>query len=63
MPDHVELDDLAVLGVSTKCLPADAFQTAADTRAYHAHRGIDLSGEQQTRTRRALEFFSARLEK
>jgi hypothetical protein len=32
-------------------------------RAYLAERGIDLSGEQQTKTRRALEFFSARLEK
>jgi hypothetical protein len=32
-------------------------------RAYLAERGIDLSGVQQTKTRRALEFFSARLEK
>ena len=95
-PDHVELDDLTVLGpifvlklkfspkgfarklvaemwlypddsrileLSTKCLPADAFQAATETRAFLARRGIDLSGEQQTKTRRALEFFSARLEK
>ena len=52
VPDHVELDDLAVLG------PIFVLK-----RAYLAERGIDLSGEQQTKTRRALEFFSARLEK
>ena len=56
-------DDSRILELSTKCLPADAFQTAAETRAFLAQRGIDLSGEQQTKTRRALEFFSARLEK
>jgi hypothetical protein len=95
-PDHVELDDLSVLGpifvlklkfspdgfarklvaemwlypdesrileLSTKCSPQEAFQTAVETRAYLAKHGVDLSGEQQTKTRRALEFFSARLEK
>ena len=32
----------------------------AETRAYLAQRGIDLAGEQETKTKRALEFFSAR---
>jgi hypothetical protein len=54
-------DDSRILELSTKCLPAEAFQTAAETRAFLAQRGVDLSGEQQTKTRRALEFFSARL--
>jgi hypothetical protein len=55
-------DESRILELSTKCLPAEAFQTAAETRAFLAERGVDLSGEQQTKTRRALEFFSARLE-
>ena len=56
-------DDSRILELSTKCLPDEAFQIAAETRAFLAQRGIDLSGEQQTKTRRALEFFSAKLEK
>ena len=32
----------------------------AETRAHLAQRGIDLAGEQETKTKRALEFFSAR---
>jgi hypothetical protein len=54
-------DESRILELSTKCLPADAFQAAAETRAYLAGRGVDLSGEQETKTRRALEFFSRRL--
>jgi hypothetical protein len=54
-------DDSRILELSTKCLPPDAFLAAAETRAFLAERGIDLSGEQQTKTRRALEFFSSRL--
>ena len=54
-------DDSRILELSTKCLPAEAFQTAAETRAFLAERGVDMSGEQQTKTRRALEFFSQKL--
>jgi hypothetical protein len=53
-------DESRILELSTKCLPSEAFQTAAETRAYLAQQGVDLSGEQATKTRRALEFFSAR---
>ena len=42
----------------TKCAPAEAFDVAAKTRAFLAGRGIDLTGEQQTKTKSALEFFS-----
>jgi hypothetical protein len=56
-------DESRILELSTKCLPADAFQTAAESRAYLAQHGIDLSGEQQTKTKRALEFFSERLKR
>ena len=55
-------DESRILELSTKCMPADAFETAAEARAFLAQRGVDLSGEQQTKTKRALEFFSARLE-
>ena len=39
----------------------EAFEVAAETRAYLYERGIDLLGEQQTKTRTALEFFSKEL--
>jgi hypothetical protein len=54
-------DDSRILELSTKCPPAEAFQTSAETRAYLVERGVDLSGEQQTKTRRALKYFSKRL--
>jgi hypothetical protein len=55
-------DDSRILELSTKCPPPDAFLTAAEARAFLSQRGVDLSGEQQTKTRRALEYFSARLQ-
>jgi hypothetical protein len=54
-------DDSRILELSTKCPPMDSFLAAAESRAYLAGRGIDLSGEQETKTRKALEFFSERL--
>ena len=54
-------DGARIFELSTKCLPTEAFQVAAEARAYLSENGIDLSGEQQTKTRTALEFFSAEL--
>jgi hypothetical protein len=54
-------DDSRILELSTKCTPPEAFTVAAETRVFLSGRGVDLAGEQQTKTRRALEFFSARL--
>ncbi len=54
-------DNSRILELSTKCAPAEAFQVAAESRAYLASRGVDLSGEQQTKTKTALEFFSQQL--
>jgi hypothetical protein len=54
-------DDSRILELSTKCGPPDAFLAAAETRAFLAGRGIQISGEQETKTRRALDFFRARL--
>ena len=34
----------------------------AETRAFLTGHGIDLSGEQETKTKKALEFFSQRLQ-
>jgi hypothetical protein len=51
-------DGSRILELSTKCEPDEGFQVAAETRAYLAGRGINLFGEQETKTRRALEFFA-----
>jgi hypothetical protein len=49
-----------ILELSTKCAPDEAFQVAAEARAFLSERGVSLSGEQQTKTRKALEFFAER---
>ena len=54
-------DNSRILELSTKCLPAEAFQVAAESRAFLSERGVDLGGEQETKTRKALEFFSKQL--
>jgi hypothetical protein len=54
-------DGSRILELSTKCRPNDAFQVAAETRTYLSDRGVDLSGEQQTKTRTALEYFAKEL--
>jgi hypothetical protein len=54
-------DGSRILELSTKCGTNEAFEVAAETRAFLTERGIDLSGEQQTKTRTALEFFSSDL--
>jgi hypothetical protein len=54
-------DGSRILELSTKCRTAEPFQVAAETRAFLARRGIDTGGEQQTKTRTALEFFAREL--
>jgi hypothetical protein len=54
-------DGSRILELSTKCATSEAFQVAAESRAFLVGRGIDLSGEQQTKTRKALQFFSKQL--
>lgn len=54
-------DGSRLLELSTKCTPGEAFQVAAETRAFLTERGIDLSGAQATKTRTALEYFSGQL--
>jgi hypothetical protein len=55
-------DGSRILELSTKCATSEAFQVAAEGRAMLVARGVDLSGEQQTKTRKALEFFSAEMQ-
>jgi hypothetical protein len=54
-------DGTRILELSTKCAPSEAFDVAAATRAFLSSQGVDLSGEQQTKTKTALEFFSRNL--
>ena len=54
-------DGSRLLELSTRCLPSEAFQVAAQTRAFLSDRGVDLSSEQQTKTRKALAYFAAAL--
>jgi len=54
-------DGSRILELSTKCAPAQAFQVAAESRAFLAKQGVDLLGEQQTKTKTALQFFSRSL--
>ena len=61
--DSVELwlypDGTQIFELSTKCLPAEAFEVVAEAQAFLATRGIDLGAQQHTKTRTALEFFAA----
>ena len=51
-------DGSRILELSTKCDPGEAFQVAAETRGFLAERGVNLLGEQETKTRTALEYFA-----
>jgi len=54
-------DNTRILELSTKAAPSEAMQVAAEARAFLSERGVSLSGKQQTKTKTALEFFSAQL--
>lgn len=48
-----------ILELSTRCATGEAMQVAAESRAYLASLGIDLDGDQETKTRTALQYFAA----
>jgi hypothetical protein len=52
-------DGSRVLELSTRATTEEAFQVAAETRAFLGGIGVDLSGEQETKTKKALAFFAA----
>jgi hypothetical protein len=54
-------DGSRILELSTKCLPAEIMTVLGSTRRYLDDRGIDRSGDQQAKTKRALTFFAKEL--
>jgi hypothetical protein len=54
-------DSTMTLELSTKTLPAQAFQAAAEARAFLVAKGISATAGQETKTKRALRVFSKRL--
>ena len=54
-------DNQLILELSTKTLPSEALQVAGESRAFLASRGVDMTGEQRTKTKTALEFFAGEL--
>jgi hypothetical protein len=54
-------DGSRVVELSTKCLPGEGLETAVEARRYLETLGIPVGGEQQTKTKTALEFFAAEL--
>jgi hypothetical protein len=55
-------DGTRILELSTKCSPANAFQVAAEFRAYLGRKGAEISPLQETKTKTALDYFSAELQ-
>jgi hypothetical protein len=55
-------DGSRILELSTKCPPAEMQRVAVDARLLLHDRGVDATGEQQTKTRTALEYFSRQLQ-
>jgi len=54
-------DGSRILELSSKSTPAKALTDAVRLREYLESKGIDTSGEQQTKTRTALDFYAAEL--
>ena len=54
-------DGSNILELSTKCLPQEALTVGLGARAFLESRGLYLTGEQQTKTRTALELFAREL--
>jgi exopolyphosphatase/guanosine-5'-triphosphate,3'-diphosphate pyrophosphatase len=52
-------DGSRILELSTKCPPADWFDTTVESRDYLKGVGVKTTGEQATKTRAALEYFAA----
>ena len=51
-------DGSRLLELSTRCETSEAFQVAAELRSFLSAQGVPVSGEQETKTRRALEYFA-----
>ena len=51
-------DGSRIFELSTKGTPADLLEVYSNVRSFLIERGIDRHGEQQTKTKRALEYFA-----
>lgn len=51
-------DGSRILEISTKCTPPDLMEVFTNVRNFIVERGVERHGEQQTKTKRALEFFA-----
>jgi len=51
------------LEISTKCEPSEVFQVTGELKAFLVDLGIAITGNQQTKTRAAMEFFQAEVKK
>ena len=51
-------DGSRVVELSTKAKPSEAFQAGLEWRAFLETHDVDITGEQQTKTKTALEFFT-----
>jgi hypothetical protein len=56
-------DGSRLLELSTKCRPVEAVGVGLDFRSYLAKRGIGVSGAQEAKTKIALEFYTAQLQR
>jgi hypothetical protein len=54
-------DGSRILELSTKCLPSEMGKVLAESQRFLDERGIDRSGDQQAKTKRALAFFAKEL--
>ena len=54
-------DGARILELSTKATPQEALMVAVEVRRFLEGKGIDTSGQQQTKTRTALDFYAAEL--
>jgi hypothetical protein len=54
-------DNTSVLELSTKCAPKQVMAVAGELRSFLTKKAVPLEGEQSTKTKTALELFSARL--
>jgi hypothetical protein len=51
-------DSSRILELSTKCTPAEMAQVAVEARSFLTRQKVNLTAQQQTKTKAALEFFS-----
>ena len=54
-------DGSRILELSTKCAPGEGIPVALEVREFLDRKGVVLGAEQQTKTKTALEFYSAEL--